>query len=503
MNSNERLLEALRPAFEAIPEEVAHHGTEPPAPASVYVVPGHESALNPDTAIVVGDRGTGKSFWSSALNGEATRMVIGQQLKRIRLDNTRVGWGFSSETSNRNHPSRRVLQRLLDQNFNPEDIWRTVILYQLLEASGQAFFEGTEDWPARIQRVADNPEAEERLFASINEELESRGERHLLVFDALDRLGNDWAQIRVLLRGLLRVGLDLREFRAIRTKFFLRQDMWEDQSVWAFPDASKLTHGRVLLQWHRADLYGLLWHQLANNAQSGPQFRQWVQREYQCSFGEVTTNGVTVYVVPEAIRTQEANQSALLQAIASRFMGTNRRRGNTFTWLPTHLADAKGQVSPRSFLVALKHAHTLTQRQYPEADVLLHYEGIKKGVQEASRLRLRELQEDYPWIQQVLDPLQGMTVPANEEELHARWRDDDVVNKVLQAAADNNQTLDDSVRPYLPPHALENQAQEETLTQAMIEIGVINRTADGRLNMPDLFRVAAGIGRRGGVRAIR
>lgn len=503
MNSNEPLLEALRPAFEAIPEEVAHHGTEPPAPASVYVVPGHESALNPDTAIVVGDRGTGKSFWSPALNGEATRMVIGQQLKRIRLDNTRVGWGFSSETSNRNHPSRRVLQRLLDQSVNPEDIWRTVILYQLLEASGQTFFEGTDDWSARIQRVADNPDADERLFASINEELESRGERHLLVFDALDRLGNDWKQIRVLLRGLLRVGLDLREFRAIRTKFFLRQDMWEDQSVWAFPDASKLTHGRVLLQWHRADLYGLLWHHLANNAQSGPQFRQWVQQEYRCSFTEVTTNGATVYVVPEAIRTQEASQSAMLQAIASPFMGTNRRRGNTFTWLPTHLADAKGQVSPRSFLVALKQAHTITQRQYPEVEVLLHYEGIKKGVQEASRLRLRELQEDYPWIQQVLDPLQGMTVPANEEELHSRWQDADVVSKVLQAATDNNQTLDHSVRPYLPPHALENQAQEATLTQAMIEIGVINRTADGRLNMPDLFRVAAGIGRRGGVRAIR
>jgi len=47
------------------------------------------------------------------------------------------------------------------------------------------------------------------------------------------------------------------------------------------------------------------------------------------------------------------------------------------------------------------------------------------------------------------------------------------------------------------------QAREETLTQAIIEIGVINRTADGRVNIPDLFRVAAGIGRRGGVRAIR
>lgn len=73
----------------------------------------------------------------------------------------------------------------------------------------------------------------------------------------------------------------------------------------------------------------------------------------------------------------------------------------------------------------------------------------------------------------------------------------------LIAATENNQTLDDSVRPYLPPHALENQAQEATLTQTMIEIGIMNRTADGHLNILDLFRVAVGIGRHGGVRAIR
>ncbi|MCG5516384.1 MULTISPECIES: hypothetical protein [unclassified Ectothiorhodospira] len=503
MTHHQSLFQALSPAFEAIPEEVAHHGTAPPEPATVYVVPGHESALNPDTAVVVGDRGTGKSFWSSALNSEATRLVIGQQLKRLRLENTRVGWGYSSETSNRNHPSRRVLQWLLERHSNPEDIWRTAILHRLLENSGNAFFQGAEDWPARIQRVADNPEMGERLFASFNDDLEARGERYLLVFDALDRLGSDWAQIRTLLRGLLRVGLDLREYRAIRTKFFLRQDMWEDSSLWAFPDASKLTHGRVLLQWHRADLYALLWHHLANHAGAGPAFREWVEREYADAFARITTHGTTVYVVPESLRTQETHQATLLQVIASRFMGPNRRRGNTFTWLPTHLADAKGQVSPRSFLVALKQAHAVTQRHYPQADVLLHYEGIKKGVQEASRLRLRELQEDYPWIQQVLEPLRGMTVPAHADELHDRWRDSGVVNNLLQAAADNSQSQEDSERPYLPPHGLEQQAQEETLTQVLIGIGVINRTADARLNMPDLFRVAAGIGRRGGVRPIR
>ncbi|WP_372609844.1 hypothetical protein [Halomonas sp.] len=39
--------------------------------------------------------------------------------------------------------------------------------------------------------------------------------------------------------------------------------------------------------------------------------------------------------------------------------------------------------------------------------------------------------------------------------------------------------------------------------QDAIEIGVMNRTAEGWLNISDLFRVAAGVSRRGGVSAIR
>ena len=496
----------LRAAFEAIPEEVAHHGTQPPAPASVYVVPGHESALNPNTPVVVGDRGTGKSFWSAALNGETTRMMIGRQLKRLRLDKVRVGWGYSSETGNRSHPSRRVLRKLLDEGFRAEDIWRTVILYQLAGPAEHALFQGAERWAERVQRIVDDPETEEQLFATLDADLKARGERHLVVFDALDRLGDDWARIRTLLRGLLRVGLDLREYSAIRTKFFLRPDMWEDESVWAFPDASKLTHGRVLLEWHRADLYGLLWHHLGNDPQSGPAFREWLAATHNEHFESVEIDGGTVFVVPESLRTQDKAQAEVLRAIASPFMGRDRRRGKTYTWVPTHLADAKGQISPRSFLVALKQAHVLTEHQYADSGVLLHFEGIKRGVQEASRIRLQELQEDYPWIKQMLEPLHGMTVPATREDLQTRWRESGVVDAIQQAATDDS-NQDDSARPYLPPHALETpaagQCAEDALIEAAIEIGVMSRTADGRLNIPDLFRVAAGIGRRGGVRAIR
>jgi hypothetical protein len=44
---------------------------------------------------------------------------------------------------------------------------------------------------------------------------------------------------------------------------------------------------------------------------------------------------------------------------------------------------------------------------------------------------------------------------------------------------------------------------EAALIQELQRIGVIRRVDDDRIDIPDLFRVAASIGRRGGVRPIR
>jgi len=278
--------------------------------------------------------------------------------------------------------------------------------------------------------------------------------------------------------------------------------MWEDSVIWTFPDASKLHHGRVILEWRRVDLYGLLWHWLTNRSESGEQFRTWCQQRHRLRFYPVEAGNTVVHALPMPLRTDENKQAALLEDVASKYMGRDRRRGRTYTWLPNHLADAKGQVSPRSFMLAIKHAEPINRDRGGQP--VLHWEGIKQGVQEASRVRVQELQEDYPWIQGVLNPLRGMTVPCPEEDVKLRWREADVVTEIEKAQAQASLSGDDKM--YLAPHAMEEQKggdKESGLIQALIEIGVISKLTDGRLNIPDLFRVAAGIGRKGGVKAIR
>ncbi|MGP9767343.1 hypothetical protein ACT3UM_16660 [Halomonas sp. AOP13-D3-9] len=499
MSGDSIAFQAISDSLSEIPEVVAHSGNEPPVTQDIFMVPGHEKALNIDTTIVVGDRGSGKSFWCAALNADESRKLIGSQFPRLRLERCSVSWGFSARRGVKGCPSRQVLKSLVANDVDTEVIWRTVILDQLVGEVDKNI--PGKDWYEKTQFVEDNPEEEEALLAEVDEFLLSQGRRYLIVFDALDRLGEDWASIRNLLQGLLRVCLDLRSFSAIRTKLFMRPDMWEDKSVWAFPDASKLHHNCVMLEWRRVDLYGLLWHWLANHREdSGKVFRTWVEKNLSCHFSLDSVDSGKIYIVPQFLQSSEEKQAELLNSFSSEFMGTNRRRGKTYTWLPTHLADARGQVSPRSFLIAIKKAHEASKEK--KSAEVLHYDGIKRGVIKASDIRLQELKEDYVWIDSVFVPLRGLSVPVEPAELKKKWKAGSVINDIekmteISASSSNNDN-------YLPPHSMEGAVtkaeKHDALIQALIDIGVANRIPDGRLNIPDLFRVAAGMGRKGGVK---
>lgn len=497
---------AVRQSLDELPDTMAV-GTAAPNLQELYVVLGHERALDPKITLVVGDRGTGKSFWSAALNSPQARALIHAQLPKLHLDRLETSWGFSVAMDNQDHPSRRVLERL-QRKFDAEDIWRAVLLRQLTKRHATGL--PTPSWEDAVRSVAADPEGEERQLDQISRQLAATGQRHLVVFDALDRTGSNWHSIRALVRGLLRVCLDLDGHPHICAKVFLRPDLWEDRAIWQFPDSSKLHHGRVPLEWRRPDLYGLLWHWLCNHGAGAPAYRRWLQARYGLRFQATVAADAQVYPIPARLRQDEGLQQEVLHDIATRYMGTNRRRGRTYTWLPNHLADAKGQVSPRSFLIAVREAQRESRaRGHRE---VLHWEGIKRGVQRASSVRVQELREDYPWIHTVLEPLRGQTVPCPAEAIEQRWQEAGTVAKIEhddQAAPPGPEPTDrgqaDDGRFYLLPHALASRSAEtpeQALLQELQRIGVLRRLDDQRVDIPDLFRVAAAIGRRGGVRPI-
>ena len=84
------------------------------------------------------------------------------------------------------------------------------------------------------------------------------------MYDALDRCSDDWAMMSRLIRGLMQHALDMRSYRRLRVKMLLLTDQVDETRIADFPDASKVLSSAVELNWPRRDLYGLLWHHLAN-----------------------------------------------------------------------------------------------------------------------------------------------------------------------------------------------------------------------------------------------
>ena len=478
--------EAARAAFLALPEGT-HHGDDP-APEHVHLPRSHLKALDPNSLLVTGMRGAGKTFWWSALQDRAVRGLLGRQDERLGwTEQADVRIGFGVRPAPDQYPGKDVLRSLIGTGAEPRMIWRTVQAWQV--APEDHPLRACRTWPDRVAYVDGEAEAIDRLFGDRDAECDRQGVYFLILFDALDRSTDDWKDMHRVIRGLVQTALEMRSYRRLRVKVFLRSDQFNEAEVGDFPDASKVLSSMVELSWPRRELYGLLWHRLANGPE-GSVFREFLQPGDWPSVG---VGGHPVVWVPRRLIRDEEVQRRDFHEIAGRWMGTDRRRGSPYTWIPNHLGDSDGRVSPRSFLAALRAAAESTSERYPECKTTLHYESIKHGVRSASQIRVREVQEDYPWVHRVMRSLERMVVPCRFEEIAERWRNKQVVDRLVEEAGQ------DEVK--LPPRHIDRGA--DGVREALESLGIFFRMRDGRVNIPDVFRVGYGLGRRGGVKPVR
>lgn len=460
----------------AIPE-ASDADTSEPTSQTLYTPRQHRRALDPNVAIVQGGRGVGKTVWFEALQNPELRQIAARRYELAVLNQVDAAPGFGAKLR-REYPSQRRLQAL-NAEFSAEDIWTAVALLSF----GVPEMMALEDWVERVAWVRDNPgPVEDRLLEA--DERAGRDKRiKLLLFDAMDRLHSDRKVADSLTHGALRLALTLRiSTRNLRAKIFIRYDMFESAGM-NFPDASKLTNNMVDLRWDELSLYSLLFH-LVSVAPS-PYAERFVS---EASWGEAKAGSRE-----ELVRT--------LHLIASTHMGTNHRKGYTFTWIPNHLADGRGQVSPRSFLSALSHANTQSREQFAGHSRALHWDAIRQGVQHASGIRVREVGEDTPWVQSALAPLRGSQVPIEPDAVVSLWNEAKL-NTILEEQRERTGTLpeNDEEKSY---QTGPSSSEYLRLIEDLKDFGMFTTRADGRLDLPDVYRIAFGVGRKGGVPLIK
>lgn len=441
----------------------------------------HREALDPNVTLVRGARGVGKTAWFRALQDEGLRSLAADDYQLSRLGSVEAWPGYGERLQPDRYPGPSELNRMVDDGVEPYDIWSAVLLVALSdERLGQL-----GSWSERVAALRAEPERRDAALAQADAMAVDAGKTRLLLFDSLERLHPSRTYSDKLIQGILRLGLELRtRTRNIRAKIFIRPDMLNSR-VLQFPDASKLTSNAADLQWSSTSLYGLFFHQLGNSqVDLASQFREttgdWHQKQGR-------------HTAPRELAGDRDSQQKLFVRIAGPWMGANHRKGHTYTWLPGHLADGIGQVSPRSFLSALRRANEFTSSERAKFEFALHWDGIRGGVQVASKNRVDEISEDLPWVKLAIEPLNGLQVPIDREVVLRRWEEYGLRKKL----EDDVPVVDQAQQKARPtgPRSLEYPS----LLEELQDVGVITHRASGKLDLPDVYRIAFGLGRRGGV----
>ncbi len=490
--------DAARSALIDLPAGAGHG--EPPDPGQVYLPPSHLKAMDPDAMLVTGMRGAGKTFWWTALQDPAVREFVYRSPRRLALSaqTVEVRTGFGARADLDRYPDRDVLKALLSDRRDPATIWRAVQAWQI--APDDHPIRREPDWRARTDHAARHPEAVARLFQDADARLDREGKYLLLLFDALDRCSDNWSDMYRLVRGLMLTALDMRACRRLRIKMFLRTDQVDESRIADFPDALRVFSTSVALGWPAGELYGLLWQHLVNRP-DGRVFRDllghgaWSPVEVggQSPGATAAPTPLRLFQIPRKLIADDESQRRKFHVISGPWMGQNARRGVPYTWIPNRLADTAGQVSPRSFLQALREAALDTAERYPGHEHALHFESIRRGVRRAYQVRLRELREDYPWMERALGPLAGLSVPCAFSDIRARWKEKQVIERLTEEVEQG--------AVGLPPLHLEDGPIG--LRRDLESLGVFQRLYDGRVNLPDVFRMSYGLGRKGGVKPAR
>ena len=482
-----------RAALAKLPESAGHGET--PGPHHVYLPRSHVKAMEPDRLLVTGMRGAGKTFWWSALQDGGVRRLIGEAEERPPLnEHTEVRAGFGAKPAPDDYPGKDTLRALMDDGFEPRIIWRTIQARHLAPDEDEHPphpLRQQDSWGARTKYVADHPEEIDRLFQERDAEFDRKGAAFLIVFDGLDRCADDWKEASRAVRGLLQTALDMRSYRKLRVKVFLRSDQaGDDSGIADFPGASNMLATKISLSWPRHELYGLLWHHLVNG-ESGEVFRRFLADGDRPWPSVVVDGQRSVHLVPRRpLVVDEERQEEKFHGIAGRRVGPTPAYGLPYFWIRDRLADAERRVGSRSFLAALRIAAEETAARHPEHPTALHPEGIRRGVHAASKMRVGELEEDYPWMRAVMRPLAGMYVPCEFGEIAERWRSERVFDRLAETIEENE--------PALPPLHLDDGP--EGVRRDLESLGVFQPLYDGQVNVPNVFRVGYGLGLRGGVK---
>jgi hypothetical protein len=435
-------------------------------------LPAHEAALRADTLVVRGERGAGKTALFAFVNS-ADEATLARLFPTARLADTTWIDGFSEHID---HPQAHVLENY-GRQAQPSDL-RLVWLMNLARAVARHspalksslppvfadIVEGDPNDPAKwVATATSNLPALASYLDGVERQLASEKRTIVVAYDYLDRIGVlSERNVRESFTGsLLAMWASFSgRYRHLRAKVFVREDLFE-ASTRAFPDASKLESRSVSLSWSRESLYRVLIRQIAS--QSEP-LRDWLKPAIP-----LEQDPLLGFLPPTSLpETGRVSQKAFADRLAGETMGSGTNKGFTYRWILNHLQDAHKRVVPRSLvnLIGIAASRASLGPEASGSTQLLHPKELSGALEDTSKRRVAELREEHDVVKRMA-ALQGLTVLL-ERRLVVRMLDED-------------------------------GGDGDAVFRELAHLGILSIRADGRVDVPDLYRYGYSIKRKGGV----
>jgi hypothetical protein len=484
--------------------EALRGDSEPEGWSDVFVPAGHYKALHPQTMLVEGMRGAGKSFWTKVLSDKtlrqnlaasATEPWLQSELEKL-TDCKAILWDATKVADHLSRPDPVTVTRWLSEaTFEPKIFWALIVLLQfpIDPRLGLPNADPFDPWKNRMAWAQQNPARISTALQLLDQSLVAKGEVTLVAIDGLDRVSTRFADTQKLMRGLFQLMLDFRYAKGLRFKVFVREDILTHAAA-TVSDASKLMNEKVSLDWSQQDLFGLAFHYLAQKSQV---FRTRHGSVTGISWKQVHSRWENPMLLDEGL------QEKFWIWLASPYMGNTPTKGHTYSWIGKHLADGKGRISPRTFLAAIQESLAESVKSHSNHLYILHHEAIRQGVRVASANRVQELDNEYVWVRSAIQAIKaaGKTVPMDWSTLRTLWRTGKpgVISQIEDKHSERNALI-----PWDETAGTDEKIV--ALRDTMESIGVLQirqRSGVDRVDLPDIYRLAYKIGRAGGIAVTR
>lgn len=501
----EEKVSILKSISEIVPENAAAEDEDEKDMFSSFLpLRSYSKLADTKVFLITGGRGVGKSklFHVLTSKGGLEHVLSESDRKRYTKLNKAVFLaGYQSKgRESKNFPAKSVFDKyaktkneevitclwggllcsVLLKNFLHEkgfqEIAETFLDKSQIEALYQ-FSHMPEKW---LNWMSANLEKWEAFLDSCDNYFSLKKEQVFITYDELDRICSEYMELFLYIRSLLSFWFTHNNrWENLKSKIFLRSDLYNSKAL-HFVDSSKMRAYHLELQWDSLSLYRLLVKRLANSGND-------LAVEYLERIPDLLKNkkqGVLGYIPGDS----EEVLKEFVNKIIGRYMGKDPKRGISYSWVPNHIQDANGEISPRPFLkcfmfAAMELCDHQGDVEKLEADRLISPTSLQGAIAEVSKDRVNELvSEEYGWLEVLGRKLNGQTMLMERSEF-------------LKYLVPEN--WPEKERETLPG------STTEELLGALENLGIFFETEDGRINAPEIYLHGFGLKRRGGIKRPR